>query len=371
MNLFPFQPVAEYRAHEASILAAVKRVCDSGYYILGSEVAAFEMEFAEHVGVAHAVGTGNGTDALVLALRALGIGPGDTVATVSHTAVATVAAIELVGATPLLVDIEPGSFTIDVTKLAETLRADDSHRIKAVIPVHLYGHPADMSAIKDLAHRHGLQVIEDCAQAHGARIGGKSVGSFGDAAAFSFYPTKNLGAIGDGGAVLTNDAGLAQRVRELHQYGWRERYISAVPGANSRLDEMQAAILRVKLPLLSRDNARRRELAAIYTSCISSPHCLAPSVREGCEAVFHQYVVRSSRRDELAAFLKVAGVPTAVHYPKPVHLQPAYLGRLAVGVGGLDESERACREVLSLPMHAYLTEDAIRFAAMKINEFPS
>ncbi len=366
---FHFQPIAEYRAHESEILAAMKRVGDSGYYILGPEVDAFENEFATAIGAAHAVGVANGTDALVLALRALGIGAGDTVITVSHTAVATVMAIELAGAEPLLVDIEPKSFTLDVNKLADTLNQNRSRKIKAVIPVHLYGHPADMVAILEIARENNLRVIEDCAQAHGATIGGKTVGTFGDAAAFSFYPTKNLGAIGDGGAVLTNDAALAQRLRELRQYGWRERYISAITGMNSRLDEMQAAILRVKLPHLQRDNARRRELAGIYSAALKSLAVTPPSVRAGCEHVFHQHVVRSPKRDPLADFLKSRGVPTAVHYPQPVHTQPAYLNRVAIGAGGLAESERACREVLSLPMHGYLADEAVRFAAQQITEW--
>ncbi len=382
---FPFQPIAEYRAHESEILAAMKRVGDSGHYILGPEVTAFEKEFAAAIGATHAVGVANGTDALVLALRALGIGAGDTVITVSHTAVATVMAIELAGAEPLLVDIEPKSFTLDVNKLAGTLKQNRSRKIKAVIPVHLYGHPADMTAILEIARANNLRVIEDCAQAHGAKIGGKTVGTFGDLAAFSFYPTKNLGAIGDGGAVLTNDAALAQRVRELRQYGWRSRYISDTTGMNSRLDELQAAILRVKLPHLRRDNARRRELAQIYFDAIGAPNFSSarssaelqradlkigvPSVGAGCEHVFHQYVVRSPPRDALAEFLKSHGVPTAVHYPQPVHTQPAYLNRVVTGAGGLAESERACREVLSLPMHGYLTNEAVQFAAKEISEF--
>jgi dTDP-4-amino-4,6-dideoxygalactose transaminase len=369
MSQFPFQPIAEYRAHESEILAAMKRVGDSGYYILGPEVDAFEKEFAREIGAAHAVGVANGTDALVLALRALGIGAGDTVITVSHTAVATVMAIELAGAEPLLVDIEPNSFTLDTNKLAETLKQNRSRKIKAVIPVHLYGHPVDMTAILEIAKQNNLRVIEDCAQAHGATMGGKTVGTFGDLAAFSFYPTKNLGAIGDGGAVLTNDAALAQRVRELRQYGWRSRYISDTTGMNSRLDELQAAILRVKLPHLLRDNTRRRELAEIYSTSLENSSVMPPPVRDGVEHVFHQYVIRSSKRGALAEFLKSRGVPTTVHYPQPVHTQPAYLNRVATGAGGLFESERACREVLSLPMHGYLADEAVRFAAQQINEW--
>ena len=366
---FPFQPIAEYRAYKSAIDAAMLSVCESGNYILGPECVEFEKEFAAWIGTAHAVGVANGTDALVLALRALGIGVGDTVITVSHTAVATVAAIELTGAEVLLVDIEPATFTLDPQKLADTIRANPQRRFKAVIPVHLYGQPSDMPAIRAIAQQHSLRVIEDCAQSHGATLGGKITGTFGDAATFSFYPTKNLGAIGDGGAVVTRDASVAARVRELRQYGWKSRYISDTTGMNSRLDELQAAILRVKLPHLRTDNQRRRDLATLYAMHAANSAITLPPVRSGAEHVYHQYVVRSPQRDALMAALKTNGVPTAIHYPQPVHTQPAYLGRIATGAGGLAESERACREVLSLPMHPQLTDDAVIFAAQKISEW--
>ncbi len=369
---FPFQPIAEYHAYQAAIDAAVRRVFEGGSYILGPECAAFEREFAEWVGgedAARCVGVANGTDALVLAMRALGIGAGDTVLTVSHTAVATVAAIELAGAEPLLVDIEPATFTLDPQKLADTIRSNPQRKFKAVIPVHLYGQPADMPAIMDIARTHGLLVIEDCAQCHGATLGGETTGTFGDAATFSFYPTKNLGAIGDGGAVVVRAAALADRVRELRQYGWKSRYISDTAGMNSRLDEVQAAILRVKLPHLRADNQRRRDLAALYAKHAANPAVTLPPVRAGAEHVFHQFVVRTPHRDALMSALKADGIPTAIHYPQPVHLQPAYLGRTPHGAGGLGESERACREVLSLPMHPQLEEDAVIFAAQKLSEW--
>jgi len=366
---FPFQPIAEYRAYKSAIDAAMLSVCESGNYILGPECVEFEKVFAAWIGTAHAVGVANGTDALVLALRALGIGVGDTVITVSHTAVATVAAIELTGAEALLVDIEPATFTLDPQKLADTIRANPQRRFKAVIPVHLYGQPSDMPAIRAIAQQHSLHVIEDCAQSHGATLGGKITGTFGDAATFSFYPTKNLGAIGDGGAVVTRDASVAARVRELRQYGWKSRYISDTTGMNSRLDELQAAILRVKLPHLRTDNQRRRDLATLYAMHAVNSAITLPPVRSGAEHVYHQYVVRSPQRDALMAALKTNGVPTAIHYPQPVHTQPAYLGRIATGAGGLAESERACREVLSLPMHPQLTDDAVIFAAQKISEW--
>ncbi len=372
MPEFPFQPIAEYRAYKDVIDAAMLRVCETGNYILGPETAEFEKEFATWIAgenTAHAVGVANGTDALVLAMRALGIGAGDTVLTVSHTAVATVAAVELTGAEPLLVDIEPATFTLDPQKLDATIRANPQRKFKAVIPVHLYGQAADMPAIMEIARQHGLLVIEDCAQAHGAALGGRTTGTFGDAATFSFYPTKNLGAIGDGGAVVTQDAVLAARVRELRQYGWKSRYISDTPGMNSRLDELQAAILRAKLPHLRADNQRRRDLASLYAQHIRNPAVTLPPLRTGAEHVFHQFVVRTPLRDALMAALKSHGVPTAVHYPQPVHTQPAYRDRIAHGAGGLGESERACREVLSLPMHPQLSDEAVIFAAQKISEW--
>lgn len=372
MPSFPFQPIAEYHAYKSGIDAAVLRVFESGSYILGPETAEFEREFAAWIAGennAHAAGVANGTDALVLALRALGIGEGDTVLTVSHTAVATVAAIELAGAEPLLVDIEADTFTLDPQKLAETIRLNPQRRFKAVIPVHLYGQPADMTSIVEIARRHSLHIIEDCAQSHGAALDGRTTGTFGDAATFSFYPTKNLGAIGDGGAVVTRDPSLAARVRELRQYGWKSRYISDTTGMNSRLDELQAAILRVKLPHLRADNQRRRDIAALYARHITNPTITLPPARVGAEHVYHQYVVRSQQRDALMAALKSQGVPTAIQYPQPVHTQPAYQGRTPTGAGGLGESERTCREVLSLPMHPQLTDEAVIFAAQCINHW--
>ena len=350
-------PGAAYRALQPEIDAAVARVLESGWYILGQEVAGFEAEYAAAMGVGHAVGVGNGTDALILALRALGIGPGDRVATVSHTAVATVAAVELVGAEAVLVDIDPVSCTMDPAALARCF--DAVAGIKAVIPVHLYGQAADLPPILEIAGRHGARVIEDCAQSQGATLDGRPLGSFGDIACFSFYPTKNLGAFGDGGAVTTMHAALAARLRSLREYGWRERYVSAETGMNSRLDELQAAILRVRLPHLAKDNARRQAIAAAYEDGLDGLPLERPQSRPGATHVWHQYVVRSARRDALQQALKARGIGTNIHYPVPVHLQPAYAGRLPLGPGGLPETERAAREVLSLPMYPQLGDAAV------------
>ena len=356
-------PRAAYRANQAAIDAAIARVLAGGSYILGAEVEAFERRFADFLGTRHVVGVASGTDALVLALRALDLGPEDYVATVSHTAVATVAAIELAGARPLLIDIEPTHFTLDPAALARALAAPPG-RIAAVIPVHLYGEAADLDAILALARRHGLKVIEDCAQCHGALLGTKRLGSFGDLAAFSFYPTKNLGAIGDGGAVATQDEALARRLRELREYGWRQRYVSETAGLNSRLDALQAAILAVKLETLDADNEARRAIAALYDRELAGAGLGLPQRRPGAMHVFHQYAVRIREREAVQAALRRQGIGTGIHYPVPVHAQGAYRGRIAIGPGGLGESERAAAEVLSLPIYPQLdAAAALRVAA--------
>lgn len=356
---------AGYRARRDEIDAAVARVLASGWYILGAEVEAFEREFSGWLGVPYAVGVANGTDALALALRGLGIGPGCAVVTVSHTAVATVAAIEMVGATPVLVDIDPRSYCMCPDDLAATLarwreRGSGAPPIRAVVPVHIYGQPADMARIMDVARAAGIRVIEDCSQAHGATIDGRRVGSFGDAAAFSLYPTKNLGALGDGGIVATADPELRARIAALRQYGWRERYVSAEPGVNSRLDELQAAILRVKLRDLDANNARRAAIAARYDAALAAGAVAAAPWRvPGTGHVFHQYVMRSTRRDAVRAELAGRGIDTAIHYPVPVHLQPAYAGRVTLGPSGCAATAVVAHEILSLPMFPELGRDQV------------
>ncbi|HXQ50247.1 MAG TPA: DegT/DnrJ/EryC1/StrS family aminotransferase [Stellaceae bacterium] len=342
-------PRASYLEQRAAIDAAVARVLAGGSYILGPEVEAFERAFAAYIGCRRAIGVASGTDALTVALRALSLGPEDYVATVSHTAVATVAAIELAGARPLLVDIDPAAMTLDPAALARAFAAPPG-RIAAIVPVHLYGQAADLDAILALARRHGARVVEDCAQCHGATLGERRLGTFGDLAIFSFYPTKNLGAFGDAGMVVTNDEALAAKVAALRQYGWGDRYVSDVPGLNSRLDPIQAAILAVKLERLDADNARRQAIAARYDEGLAGAGLALPAQRAGASHVFHQYVVRHSRRDALREALRARGVGTLVHYPVPVHAQAAYRGRIAVAQGGLGESERAAAQVLSLPI---------------------
>ena len=352
-------PKAGYLAHQAEIDSAIQRVLNSGWYILGPEVEAFEQEFAAYIGVHHAIGVANGTDALELSLRACGVEPGDLVFTVSHTAVATVAAIELAGATPVLVDIDPVTYTMDPNCLEAALANPPTGKPKAIIPVHLYGHPSDMPTIMELAKYHGLYVIEDCAQSHGAILDGRMTGNWGDIASFSFYPTKNLGALGDGGMVVTNNPKLAERVRLLQQYGWRERYISDIPGGNSRLDELQAAVLRVKLRYMDKENMRRQNLAQAYNTLLADAGLTLPEVRLGVTSVYHQYVVRLPQRDDLRTYLRQERIGTLIHYPVPVHLQPAYQDRLP-SVAPLPWTEQAARQVLSLPMYPQLSDDNVQ-----------
>jgi dTDP-4-amino-4,6-dideoxygalactose transaminase len=342
-------PKAQYDAHKEAIDAAVRKVFESGRYILGNEVDAFEAEFAAYLGGGDCVGVGSGTEALHVALRALGIGPGDEVITVAYTAVATVAAIELAGATPVFADIEPVHYTLDPAKVAALI----TKATKAVIAVHLYGQPADIDAIQAVTKRHGLRLVEDCAQAHGALYKGRKLGTIGDCAAFSFYPTKNLGALGDGGMLVTPDPALAKRARLHREYGWAERKLSQLSGLNSRLDEVQAAVLRVKLPFLDADNRARAAIAACYHEGLARTGLGLPATRAESEHANHLYVIRSLSRDRLQAHLKENGIGTLIHYPVPVHLQPAYKGRFR-GSDALPESERASREVLSLPIYPEL-----------------
>src|SRR5512136_513121 len=356
-------PRAQYQSHKTEIDAAIAAALDGNRYILGPQTQAFEQEFAAYLGVRYASGVGSGTEALHIAIRACGLGPGDEIITVSHTAVATVAAIELAGATPVLVDIDPAAYTIDPQLIALAI----TPRTKAIIPVHLYGAAADLNPIVALARRHHLKVIEDCAQAHGTRYTDRVVGSIGDVACFSFYPTKNLGAIGDGGLVATNDPAIAENLNLLRQYGWRERYVSEIAGWNTRLDEVQAAILRVKLRYLDEDNEKRRALAAIYAEQLDGVVTSPIEPANSCH-VYHLYVIRHPRRAALMQFLRERGIGTAIHYPVPVHLQPAYRGRLG-DAGSLPETERAAREIVSLPMFPELTEADVRQVAEAVREF--
>ena len=347
-------PKIQFIRHQAQIREAIERVLASGWYILGDEVKGFEREFADFLGVKYCLGVASGTDAISLALKAVGVIPGDEVITVSHTAVATVAAIEQIGAAAVLVDIDSATRCIDPDKIESVI----SDKTKAILPVHMYGQPAPMKQIVSVAQRNNLKVVEDCAQAHGAQIEDKKVGTFADAGAFSFYPTKNLGAMGDGGAVVTGSLDVAERLKWLREYGWKDRYISSMPGTNSRLDEIQAAILRTKLRYLHEDNNRRREIAEHYFRAIDGQRISPPAQIKNTIHAMHLFVVRCQQRDSLQKFLKDKGIGTAVHYPKPVHQQPAYAKRIKGG-DNLPYTENLYQDILTLPMYPELTDKQV------------
>ena len=345
----------QYNAMKGEINEAVARVLESGWFILGQEVEAFEEEFATYCGLSHGIGVGSGTEALHLALLACEVGSGDEVITVPHTAVAIMTAIELTGARPVFVDIDPASYTIATDQVEARITA----RTRAVVPVHLYGQAADLDPILEIAQRHGLTVVEDCAQAHGAEYKGRRVGSFGRVACFSFYPTKNLGAYGDGGMVVTDDDALAQKVRLLRQYGWKKRYTSSLRGINSRLDELQAAILRAKLRHLDEWNEARRARARLYDGLLAGSSVTTPTEMDYARHVYHLYVVRCPHRDGLKSYLAEHGVGTAIHYPVPIHLQEAYHD-LGYRRGDFPVTEACADEILSLPMYPELQENEVR-----------
>ncbi|MGE0040296.1 MAG: DegT/DnrJ/EryC1/StrS family aminotransferase [Vicinamibacterales bacterium] len=349
---------AEYRGIKDEIDSAVAHVFETGQFVLGEEVEAFEREFAARCGVAHGVGVSSGTSALHLALLAAGIGPGDEVITVPFTFVATVAAIQYAGARPVLVDVEPRSLTMDVAAVEAAI----TPRTKAIMPVHLYGQPADMDPILAIAARHGLTVIEDAAQAHLARYRDRPVGSLGHMACFSFYPSKNLGACGEGGMVVTGDEAAAARLRLLRNWGQENRYAHVIPGFNARLQGIQGAVLRVKLRHLDAWTDERRRHAAQYRALLEGADLVLPEEMPYARHVYHLFTVRSAGRDALAARLAEAGIQTGRHYPVPVHLQPAYAD-LGYGAGEFPVSERAASEVLSLPMYPQLTEAQVTAVA--------
>lgn len=342
-------PVAQFHSYQEEIEAAVLRVLRGNRYILGSEVEALEREFSDYIGTTMAIGVANGTDALELAIRALDIGPGDEVITVSHTAVATVAAIEATGAIPVLIDVDPIFYTLNPVQLKEVL----TPKSKAVIAVHLYGQSADLDSIGQFCLENKLFLIEDVSQAHGGKWKGKRLGSIGHIGCFSCYPTKNLGAIGDAGLITTNDIKLGNKVRMLREYGWQRRYISDIVGRNSRLDEIQAAILRIKLRHLDADNGKRQRLADLYSKLLSGHGFYLPATRLNSEQVFHLYVIRTVKRQKLLEHLKLNDIQAGIHYPMPIHMQPAYKGRVRTAAY-MGITELLSEEVLSLPIYPEL-----------------
>lgn len=351
----PFlDPSAAYRELEAEISAAVRRVLDSGQYVLGSEVERFEEEWARYCKANDAVGVGNGYDALVLALMALEIGPGDEVIVPSNTFIATWLAVSAVGAIPVPVEPRMDTANLDPTGIAPAITA----RTRAIIPVHLYGQPADLDPICAISRQHGLAIIEDAAQAHGARYKGQRIGAHGDIACWSFYPGKNLGALGDGGAVTTNRTDLADRIRMLRNYGSPAKYVHELRGVNSRLDPLQAAVLRIKLSRLDEWTARRRQVAMAYNRSLGDCKISLPHVSQSAEPVWHLYVVRTSERDQLCQTLADHGIDALIHYPTPPHMQGAY-ARVGFPPDAFPVARRLSDQVLSLPMGPHLSAEQV------------
>lgn len=338
--------------HRQGLIDAAIRVIDSGWYIVGNEVSAFEKEYADYCGARECVGVANGLDALTLSLRALGVGPGDEVLVPSNTYIATWLAVSHVGATPVPIEPDERTANIDPERLAAALTL----RTRAIMPVHLYGQPVELDPILAFARQHGLKVVEDGAQAHGARYKGERLGAHGDIVTWSFYPGKNLGALGDGGAITTNDPELAASIRELRNYGSKIKYHNAVIGFNSRLDELQAALLRTKLPQLDAENRHRALIAERYLQGLAGIDLQLPHIHPDCQSAWHLFVVQHPQRDAFAQALSAAGIGTVIHYPIPPHLQPAY-EPLGIAAGSLPISERLHREVISLPMSPVISLD--------------
>lgn len=364
MSKIPFLDLKSvFFRHQEELEAAFSRVLRSGWYILGGEVEAFEREYAQWCGARHAIGVANGLEALSLTLRGLGIGPGDEVLVPSNTYIATWLAVTHVGATPVPVEPDIYSYNMDPDRLEAAL----TQATRAIMPVHLYGQPADMEPILAFARKHGLRVIEDGAQAHGARYRGQKLGSHGDAVAWSFYPGKNLGAMGDGGAITTNDDALAARLKTLRNYGSARKYHNDEIGYNSRLDELQAALLRVRLPHLDNDNKRRQGIATAYIEGLKECGLVLPQTLAGTEHVWHLFVVRHPRRDLLQQLLSEKDIGTMIHYPVPPHLQPAY-ANMGFEVGSFPISEQMHAEVLSLPMGPTLSDEDVAYVVEAVRE---
>lgn len=350
----------QYARIKDEVDAAMSAVIHAGAFVGGQAVEEFEKNFARYCETEYAVAVANGTDALHLALLALGVGPGDEVITVSHTFIATVASIVQVGAQPVLADINPDTYGLEPSTLEKYI----TPRTKAIIPVHIYGHPTDMAPIMEIAERHNLFVLEDACQAHGARYKGQRAGSLGHIAAFSFYPGKNLGAYGDGGAITTNDASLAERVKTLRNHGGINKYQHEVWGYNSRLDGVQAAVLNVKLRYLDEWNARRREIAQLYAKLLANvPDVIVPAEAEWAEPVYHLYVIRTGQRSKLQATLSAEGIATGIHYPIPVHKQPSWIAKFGQLQTSQELVEKYADEILSLPMHPDMTDEEVHLVA--------
>jgi dTDP-4-amino-4,6-dideoxygalactose transaminase len=356
-------PSEQFKSYQSEIELAITSVIRSSSYILGEQVNYLEKEFADYIGTSSAIGVANGTDAIEIALRALNIGIGDEVITVSHTAVATIAAIEASGANAVLVDIDPKLYTLNSKHLKGAL----TKKTKAVIAVHLYGNAVDLDPLLSFCKTNQLFLIEDVSQAHGAKYKGRRLGSIGDIGCFSCYPTKNLGAIGDAGLVTTNNLDLAEKVRMIREYGWQNR-TSILPGRNSRLDEIQAAILRIKLKYLDADNHKRRNLAKFYYKKLALFPIVLPMIRENVEPVFHLFVIQVENQKKLISFLKKRGVMAGIHYPLPVHLHPAYKGRV-IHSKDMSVTESIVNKVISLPIYPELSNSESNIIVDALDEF--
>jgi dTDP-4-amino-4,6-dideoxygalactose transaminase len=364
-----FDLTRQYKRIKGEILSATQRVYETGRFILGEEVSVFEKEFSRYCGVRYGVGVGSGTNALYLALKAAGIGEGDEVVTVANSFIATALAVSFTGATPLFIDIDPKTYTMDPNSLELLLKHQkgkkSGRKIRAVLPVHLYGHPADMDSIMEIADHYDLVVIEDACQAHGAKYGRRKVGSFGAMGCFSFYPTKNLGGYGDGGMVVTAHQEYEQKLRLLRCYGEREKYHHILKGHNSRLDEIQAAILRVKLKYLDQWNEERRRKANLYTEQLSPLGMICPSEKRGVQHVYHLYAIQTGKRDSLQAFLKKNGIDTLIHYPIPIPLQKAYQ-EMGYRKEDFPLTDQWSRKILSLPFFPEMKESEMEEVARQI-----
>lgn len=356
----------QYQSIKNEIDPAISNVINRSAFVLGDEVKLFEKEFAEFCDAPHAIGVDSGYSALELILRAFGIGPGDEVITTANTFIATALSVWACGARPVFVDIDPHTYIMD----PELIEPAITEKTRAILPVHLYGHPADMDAINSIARENDLVVVEDACQAHGANYKGKRVGGLGDASAFSFYPSKNLGAYGDGGIVVTRNPSVAEKVRILRDVGQTGKNIHPIKGFNHRLDNLQAAVLLTKLPHLMDWNNGRRNAAALYNRYLTDLPVIAPQAATWAEHVYHLYVIRVANRDELQKNLAAAGVASGIHYPTPIHLQPAFLD-LSYSPGSFPITEAIADEILSLPIYPELDEDSIEYTASKIREFTS
>jgi len=362
MNIPLIDLQLQHHTLRQEINEAVQTIFDRADFVLGKDVSMFEEEFANYCGTKYAVGVDSGLSALELSLRAFGVGPGDEVIVPAHTFVATATAVTLCGAKPVFVDIDANTYNIDVTQIESAITT----RTKAIIPVHLYGLPADMEAILRIADAHGLVVIEDSCQAHGAEYHGKRTGNLGHAGAFSFYPTKNLGGCGDGGIVTTNDERVAATIRSLRNCGQKVKNVHELLPLNHRLDTLQAAILRIKLRYLDHWIESRRQIAALYSSLLANSPVYLPAESNASKHVYHLYVIRTSFRDALQAYLKDKGIGTAIHYPMPVHLQPFYVGNQD-SQQSYPVAERICGEILSLPMYPELTDEQVRVVCSEVS----